>query len=169
MNRLVVLSLTVALCGACARTVHSGSEATMSAVVRAPSGDSLGTLTVSPTATGVRITGDLRGLATGAHGIHVHAVGSCTAPDFASAGGHLNPAAMKHGLENPAGPHAGDLPNITANSSGQAHVDVSTTHATQAQLMDADGSAIVVHATQDDQKTDPAGNSGARVACGVVR
>ena len=169
MRNYIRLGFTAALLAACSRAIHSGSEAAASAVIRSASGDSLGVLTVSPTASGVRLTGDLRRLTAGMHGIHVHTVGMCTAPDFASAGGHLNPSAMKHGLDNPAGPHAGDLPNITANASGQAHVDVSTTHATLAQLMDTDGSAIVVHAAQDDQKTDPAGNSGARVACGVVK
>ena len=132
-----------------------------------------------------RLTGDEDGtihlvvhaerLPPGTHGVHFHAVGSCQRGDstaFASAGGHHNPLAHKHGLENPDGPHAGDLPNLTVDANGVGHLDTRTARATlrpgPASLFDADGSALVVHAAEDDQKTDPSGNSGARIACGVV-
>ena len=91
-----------------------------------------------------------------------------TTPAFTSAGGHFNPGARQHGLQNAAGAHAGDMPNITASSGGEARVDVMAANATLEALRDADGAAIVVHAAADDQRTDPSGNSGARIACGVI-
>jgi Cu-Zn family superoxide dismutase len=96
-------------------------------------------------------------------------VGQCEAPSFESAGAHLNPAARQHGLENPAGAHAGDLPNLTVSAAGEGRVDLTTARTMMTELLDADGTAIVVHAAADDQRTDPSGNSGARIACGVVR
>lgn len=112
-------------------------------------------------------------LAAGTHGIHFHAVGKCDSPAFSTAGGHYNPMGKQHGLENSNGPHAGDNPNITIPASGVGEVAFSTDRVSltpgTASLFDADGSSLVIHAAADDQKTDPAGNSGARVACGVVR
>ncbi len=101
-------------------------------------------------------------LAPGPHGVHIHAVGRCDPPAFTTAGPHLNPGARKHGLENPEGPHAGDMPNLEGTHA------VLVAAATMQQIADSDGSAIVIHATKDDQATDPSGSSGARVACGVI-
>jgi len=155
----------------CQRQVQVGSSSSpsASAEVRSAAGATVGTLSLLTTSAGVRITGTLTGLTAGAHGIHLHSVGRCDGPEFTTAGGHLNPANAKHGLENPAGPHAGDLPNITVNASGSAQVDMTTPRTMISELLDADGAAIVVHAAVDDQRTDPGGNSGARVACGIVR
>ena len=100
-------------------------------------------------------------LAPGLHGLHLHAVGRCDAPDFASAGPHWNPTGRKHGSENPEGAHLGDLPNVTVGANGQA----SLTFAVPEGLVDGDGAALVIHASPDDYKTDPSGNSGARIAC----
>jgi len=138
------------------------------------SGASLGVLQFIPTSAGVRIKGELKSLPAGTHGIHIHTVGKCDAPAFTTAGGHFNPASTKHGLKNPAGPHAGDMENITAESDGEADVDLTTTRITLdaaagTGIFDTDGAAIVVHATTDDQTTDPSGNSGARIACGVIQ
>jgi Cu-Zn family superoxide dismutase len=123
---------------------------------------------------GVRLRGALAGLPPGVHGIHFHGVGRCDPADFASAGPHFNPTNALHGFENPLGPHAGDLPNVTVNSAGQAAVDLTTTRVTADPsspngLLGGDGTALVIHADRDDQHTDPAGNSGARIACGVVQ
>jgi len=114
-------------------------------------------------------------LPAGTHGIHFHAVGKCDGGTtaFSTAGPHYNPMGMEHGLQNPKGPHAGDNPNIVISASGVGRVSFSTdrvslTPGTRA-LFDADGSSLVIHANADDQLTDPAGNSGARIACGVVR
>lgn len=118
----------------------------------------------------LRIAGT--GLPAGPHGAHLHMVGRCEAPGFASAGGHLNPAGHQHGTDNPAGSHLGDLPNlvIAADGAGTLTVPLSGPRSTvEAALLDADGSALVIHAAADDYRTDPSGNSGARLACGVLQ
>lgn len=135
-------------------------------------GAAAGAVSLAPVAGGIRLTGRVQGLAPGQHGIHVHAVGRCEGPDFASAGGHFNPAGRKHGLKSPEGHHAGDLPNLVVGPDGVGTIDAVADGATldgAATLLDADGSSVVVHAGPDDELTDPAGNSGGRVACGVVR
>ena len=117
----------------------------------------------------------LTGLPPGTHAIHFHAVGKCDAtpaPAFSSAGGHYNPSNRQHGLNNPAGPHAGDAPNFTAEANGSAHVEFVTNRVTitagASTLFDADGSSLVVHAAADDQVSQPSGNSGDRIACAVL-
>ena len=141
--------------------------------MRNASGAQIGVLRLEATDAGVRITGRLSGLAAGAHGIHFHQVGRCEGPAFTSAGAHFNPTGAQHGLSNPNGPHAGDLPNIGSTAGMETVVDITTSRATlsdegQNALFDTDGAALVVHAAADDQRTDPSGNSGARIACGVV-
>jgi len=114
-------------------------------------------------------------LPAGSHGIHFHQVGKCEGGSgaFATAGGHYNPMGTEHGLNNPKGPHAGDNPDIQVPESGAGHVAFTTNRVTltpgPTTLFDADGSALVIHANADDQVTNPSGNSGARIACGVVR
>ena len=115
----------------------------------------------------IRIKVNVQGLPPGTHGIHIHMTGKCEAPDFASAGGHWNPASKQHGSQNPQGAHSGDLPNLVVAADGTGEVTLAINGATLAALMDADGAAVVVHADPDDLKTDPSGNSGARIACGV--
>lgn len=117
----------------------------------------------------VRLTAN--GVPGAVHGLHLHAVGKCEAP-FASAGPHLNPGGHQHGKDNPQGAHFGDLPNITIDSSGRGTASASLGHdsaAIDAALFDADGTAIVLHAAADDYRTDPSGNSGARITCGVLK
>ena len=120
----------------------------------------------------VRVSVTVKGLSPGEHGIHIHSVGKCEPPDFLSAGPHFNPTNRKHGLNNPEGPHAGDLPNLVVGEDGSAVYEHVTDHVTltpgELSLFDEDGSALVIHAGPDDQMTDPAGNSGARVLCGVI-
>jgi superoxide dismutase, Cu-Zn family len=131
-------------------------------------------LTERPGTRGVEVDISVeRGAMPGQHGIHFHEVGKCdSASAFASAGGHFNPTNRKHGLFNPEGPHAGDLEAITVDAFRQSHFVVPVTRISltpgTSSLMDADGTSIVLHALPDDQRTDPAGNSGARIACGVV-
>lgn len=114
----------------------------------------------------------LVGLTPGVHGIHIHAVGRCDG-DFSSAGPHYNPMSRRHGLNSSDGPHAGDAPNFTAGGDGRARVQFTTDRvsltAGPVTLRDTDGSSMIVHASADDQVSDPSGNSGARIACGVVR
>ncbi|GAB2698476.1 superoxide dismutase family protein [Paenibacillus thermoaerophilus] len=122
---------------------------------------------------GVRMRVTVNGLAPGRHGIHFHEKGVCQGPDFASAGEHLNPAGKHHGLENPEGPHAGDLPNLTVDAKGSSDIVLFSPLVTlQAgkpnSLRKPGGTALIVHEKADDQKTDPSGNSGARMLCGVI-
>ncbi len=157
----------------CSAAMRSTTDNVATAIVRNASGTSLGSLRFEAGPNGVRMTGQLTGLPAGAHGIHLHAVGRCDAPEFTSAGGHFNPGMTKHGLLNPEGPHAGDLPAIGADASGRATVDVISPRVTldEARVsgaFDVDGTSVVVHAANDDQRTDPSGNSGGRIACGVL-
>lgn len=114
----------------------------------------------------------LSNLQPGVHALHLHSVGRCDKPDFTSAGPHFNPYGKKHGLNNPSGAHAGDLPNITVRSDGTFSDMIFATGVTlrsgTGTLFDSDGTAIVIHERADDNLTDPAGNAGARIACGVI-
>lgn len=135
-------------------------------------GEEYGAVAVTPTedGTGIAIKGDLTGLPPGEHGFHIHETGTCDpAAKFESAGAHFNPEGKQHGKENPEGAHAGDLDNITVAEDGTATVDLTHAAALTAEgLLDADGSALMIHADPDDYKTDPSGNSGDRIACAVV-
>jgi Cu-Zn family superoxide dismutase len=141
------------------------------AVLKDKDGKEVGKVELTDTPSGVVMRLSLDGVPPGDHAFHVHAVGKCEAPDFKSAGPHFNPDETKHGLMNPEGPHSGDMPNLHVPDGGKLTVEVLnemvTLDAEQA-LLDDDGSAIVVHASADDYTTDPAGNAGDRIACGVV-
>jgi Cu-Zn family superoxide dismutase len=135
-------------------------------------GKSVGKATLKQTAAGVEIKASLSNLPPGTHGMHIHTVGKCDPPDFKSAGGHFNPDAKKHGMNNPDGMHAGDLPNVEVGADGKAKVKVTAAHVT---LTDGDhslfhegGTSLVIHEKADDYVTDPSGNSGNRIACGVI-
>jgi Cu-Zn family superoxide dismutase len=137
-------------------------------------GQIVGSVRAWQTTGGVTFRVDATGLPHGIHGIHVHSVGRCDPPDFASAGPHWNPLGRKHGLNNPAGPHAGDLPNVTVAANGVLGDTVTLSGASltatgAGALLDADGAALVIHAAADDNLTDPSGNSGPRIACAVIR
>lgn len=161
----------LALAGCDEHEVRTGAPvaggASAAATLRTADGAQVGRATATEVAGGVRVTIDARGLPPGTHGAHVHTIGRCDAPDFASAGGHWNPLGKKHGAMNAMGPHEGDLPNLIVDTGGRGAIGVTIPGATLAGLLDADGSAIVVHAGQDDLMSDPAGNSGPRIACGV--
>jgi superoxide dismutase, Cu-Zn family len=135
-------------------------------------GKNVGTATLMAHGDGVHINGQLRNLPPGVHAMHIHDTGSCEAPDFKSAGAHFNPSAKKHGDMNPEGHHAGDLPNITVAENGRVKLDQMVNGVTLGEgpnsLLKAGGTALVVHAKEDDRKTDPAGNAGDRIACGVI-
>jgi Cu-Zn family superoxide dismutase len=138
------------------------------------SGATVGTATITPTVrgTGVLINITLNGLPAGTHALHIHTVGKCDTPDFVSAGGHFNPEGKEHGTQNPKGAHAGDLPNVEFLARGEDHVSVAVGGVTFGpgpnSLFHPGGTALVIHASPDDNKTDPAGNAGARIACGVI-
>ena len=137
------------------------------ALLRTPDGADVGRATATEVTGGLRVTLDVRGLAPGTHGAHVHTVGHCDAPDFSTAGAHWNPLGAKHGSMNQQGPHMGDLPNLVLGANGHGTVGIVVPGATMAGLLDGDGSAIVIHDKPVDLVTDASGNSGARIACGV--
>jgi Cu-Zn family superoxide dismutase len=126
-------------------------------------GASVGTATLSPSKEGVSVALNVKGLTPGRHAIHFHQTPSCEGPAFTSAGGHYNPDGKKHGLQNPDGPHAGDMNNFTVLKDGTAKTTIVAPH-----MKMGVPAALVVHAGIDDLKTDPSGNAGDRVACGVV-
>jgi superoxide dismutase, Cu-Zn family len=153
--------------GAIGEPVAGGQVAT--AAMRLADGTDAGRSTARQVEGGVRFTLDVQGLPPGQHGAHVHTTGRCDAPDFASAGPHWNPTGAKHGGMNPQGPHQGDLPNIVIGTDGRGTIGITMAGATLDGLLDADGAAMMVHAAADDLQTDPSGNSGARIACGVFQ
>jgi Cu-Zn family superoxide dismutase len=136
-------------------------------------GVEVGTAVFAPGDHGVQISGRVTGLAPGAHGMHIHTQGSCEGPDFMSAGGHFNPHARKHGLANPEGAHAGDVPNLMVAGDGNARIGAFAHGVTldgdgPDSLFKDGGTALVLHAGPDDEMSDPAGNSGGRIACGPI-
>ena len=165
--RLLVPIVPLALLAGCAYPEPVGGPPI--ALVNS-AGQSVGTVSAWQTAGGVGLRIQASGLPHGVHGIHVHAVGRCDGPKFETAGPHWNPAARKHGLRNPAGPHGGDLPNVTVAANGVLSTIVTVPGASLAAggLADADGAALVIHAAADDNVTDPSGNSGDRIACAIL-
>lgn len=135
-------------------------------------GAALGKVSISADASGISLAIDARAMPAGMHGIHLHQKGLCEGPKFESAGAHWNPASKKHGRDNPAGAHLGDLANLEVGANGAASVKMSVAGATMTSgatmLADDDGTALIVHAKPDDYKTDPSGASGDRIACAVI-
>ena len=142
-----------------------------SAVLKDPKGNEVGQVTLTEVPTGVLLSLDLAGFPAGDHALHIHAVGKCEPPKFESAGPHFNPENKEHGLKNPQGPHAGDMPNIHIPKSGKVKIEVLNQMVSLSgknALLDDDGSAIVIHEGADDYASDPAGHAGGRLACAVV-
>ena len=143
-----------------------------SAEVRNAQGMNVGQALLRESKEGVLVIVRLEKLPAGLHAIHIHAVGKCEGPQFTSAGGHFNPQQKKHGLKAPDGHHAGDLPNLWITDAGAGRFEAVTNAVTLGpgnhSLFDTDGSALVIHAADDDYKTDPAGNAGDRIACGTI-
>jgi Cu-Zn family superoxide dismutase len=145
---------------------------TAKAQLKDAKGADVGTVTLTQTPHGVLLSLALKGLPPGDHAFHVHAVGKCE-PPFTSAGGHFNPGNKKHGIEAAEGYHAGDMPNLDVPSSGAINAEVLNTSITLEKgkpnsVFHDGGTAIVIHAGKDDYKSDPAGNAGGRIACGVI-
>ena len=171
-NRIFLIAITLGAlatsgCATPASQDHDRRGPLASTTLRGPDGAGMGEAWIAD--------GELRvmidGLPAGTHGTHLHTTGKCEAPDFASAGGHLNPHGKRHGSDNPQGKHLGDLPNLIVGAGGKGSMTVpmaGTSEQLEAALFDEDGTALVVHAGPDDYRTDPSGNSGGRIACGVL-
>jgi Cu-Zn family superoxide dismutase len=172
VRSLFFLMLPAGLAG-CAMLGLGGAKGPVgTAHLRNAQGVEVGTVALEQEGNGVQLEVHVTGMPAGEHGIHLHAVGRCDAPDFASAGGHFNPMQRQHGFDNPQGSHAGDLRNLTVAANGTGRAELTDTGVTLGvgpnSLFDADGTAVVIHASADDYRTDPSGNSGARIACGVI-
>ena len=145
---------------------------TAKAALKDQSGKDVGQVQLLQTPHGVLLKLSVKGVPPGDHAFHVHAVGKCE-PPFTSAGGHFNPASKKHGMQAAEGQHAGDMPNLYIPPNGELVVEIANPMISLVKgqpntVFDADGSAIIIHAGADDYKTDPAGNAGDRIACGVI-
>ena len=162
--------LAAATLAALALSAPASAADKAQATLKDPDGKEVGHATLFGTTGGVLISLNLTAVPAGERAFHIHAVGKCEPPKFESTGPHFNPEEHQHGMMNPKGPHAGDMPNLHVPESGAVQIEVlnSTVALTEASLLDTDGSAIVIHASADDYKTDPAGNAGDRIACGVI-
>lgn len=140
--------------------------------LRGAAGQMLARASATQVADGTRVTVEAMGMQPGTYAAHIHTTGQCDAPDFTTAGGHWNPIGRQHGIQNPQGRHAGDLPNLVVGANGRGAITYVAPAAqlvgSAAPMLDTDGAAVVVHANPDDYRTDPSGNSGARIACGVL-
>ena len=168
MKPLTITALAAGIALAAA-TLTAGPMEQASAEMMNASGESVGTVTLRAVPHGTLLHAELKNLPAGAHAFHVHAVGVCE-PPFTSAGGHYNPTGVKHGIESAEGMHAGDMPNIHVPDSGTLTIEVlNTLLSLDDALFDEDGAAIVIHEGSDDYVSDPAGDAGPRIACGVIK
>lgn len=173
MRIALVFPASLLLLGACAGGGAGPATVGLRVTLIGTTGAEVGTASLTESSEGVRIRFQLTGMTPGQHGAHVHAVAKCEPPGFTSAGGHLNPGGKQHGHQNPAGWHLGDVGNITAKADGSVDQMVLVRGVTLAagptSVFGPEGaSALVVHANPDDEKTDPAGNAGPRIACAVL-
>jgi len=172
MGHAKILLICSALFLAAATGAAAGDKMKARADIKDATGKTLGTANLTEEKKGVKIVLKVSGLSPGRHGFHLHEKGACDPPDFKSAGGHFNPFGKHHGAKNPEGKHAGDFQNLEAKENGTAEVTVVAEGATLGKgagsLLKEGGTSIVIHADADDEMSDPAGNSGARIGCGTV-
>jgi superoxide dismutase, Cu-Zn family len=164
------ICLSTILLASCSPAFASAGQSAKAPLFDA-TGKAVGSAKIRAKGAALIVTVKAKAMEQGVHGIHIHAVGLCEGPAFKTAGGHWNPTMKQHGRENPMGAHEGDLPNLTVDASGKGHLTFDIPAASlkgENGLLDADGAAIVIHAKPDDYRTDPSGNSGDRIACGVL-
>ena len=167
-------AMLLLLAACCAMAGADKPRKTATADLKDTKGQNVGVARFTATKGGVVMSAKVMNLSPGVHAIHIHEAGKCDAPDFKTAGGHFNPAGRKHGTQNPEGHHAGDLPNLTVSAKGTGAFKSTTQDVTlvgdgPTSLFRAGGTSVVIHEKADDMKTDPAGNAGARIACGVIQ
>ncbi|PZU56516.1 MAG: superoxide dismutase [Sphingobium sp.] len=171
MTAIVALGLSATSIAHAGAKKHAGMPVAKAALL-AGDGSAKGEAKVVETPKGLEVMIHVTGLPAGTHAAHIHTTGACTAPDFTSAGGHWNPTKHQHGKDNPQGMHMGDMPNIVLNEKGEGHLKFTIPGGKltggDTPLLDTDGAAVVIHAAADDMKTDPTGNAGGRLACGVL-
>jgi Cu-Zn family superoxide dismutase len=164
------LAATALLAGCATMTAPAGPDSAAASLAE-PAGRLVGRATVTQESGGARVLVEVEGMAAGTYGAHIHRTGRCEGPAFDSAGAHWNPTGQQHGFRNPSGRHRGDLPNLVVGANGRGRLAF-TIRAAQLRgadgMLDADGAAVLIHAQPDDYRTDPSGNSGARIACGVL-
>ncbi|MBY6015438.1 superoxide dismutase family protein [Qipengyuania gaetbuli] len=171
-KNLATPALLAFVLGGCSTLSDLPTDRVGQASLTLANGVPAGTAQLLSNGTTVSIAIAVTGIEPGPHGFHLHTTGKCEAPGFTSAGGHLNPAGRQHGSENPSGKHLGDLPNLVVGANGTATAEfdlLGTRDQVLADIFDADGTAVMIHAGPDDYRSDPAGDAGSRIACGVLR